>query len=78
MTNETTVSARERVTGDVAAALGIGPGELTDDTNLLDAGLDSVRIMALIEKWRRAGHEDLDLPVLAEDPVLGSWIALLE
>ncbi|MET8778938.1 phosphopantetheine-binding protein [Nocardia sp. NPDC050713] len=78
MTNENTaVADRERVIGDVAAALGVRPDELTHETNLLDAGLDSVRIMSLVEKWRAAGHAHIDFPTLAADPVLGSWLEAL-
>lgn len=72
-----TLADRDRVIADVATALGVDPAELTDDTNLLDAGLDSVRIMSLVEKWRAAGHEDVDFPTLAADPVLGSWLEVL-
>ncbi|MFD3705562.1 phosphopantetheine-binding protein [Nocardia sp. NPDC058658] len=67
----------EQVIGDVAGVLGVDPAELTTQTDLLDAGLDSVRIMSLVEKWRSAGHADIDFPTLAGDPVLGSWIELL-
>lgn len=78
MTNENTaIDDRQRVIDDVATALGVRPDELTDETNLLDAGLDSVRIMSLVEKWRAAGHEDIDFPTLASDPVLGSWLEVL-
>ncbi|MFI6866085.1 phosphopantetheine-binding protein [Nocardia sp. NPDC050406] len=78
MSNENTaVSERQRVIDDVAAALGVSADELTDETNLLDAGLDSVRIMSLVEKWRAAGYEHVDFPSLAADPVLGSWIDVL-
>ncbi|MFC9999086.1 phosphopantetheine-binding protein [Nocardia sp. NPDC127526] len=76
MTNETTALS-ERVIEDVAAALGVGADELTVETNLLDAGLDSVRIMSLVEKWRADGFEHVDFPSLAADPVLGSWIDVL-
>nr|WP_067541674.1 phosphopantetheine-binding protein [Nocardia crassostreae] len=62
---------------DVAAALGIDASELDDETNLLDAGLDSVRIMSLVEKWRADGFEHVDFPSLAAAPVLGSWIDVL-
>lgn len=78
MTNENTaVADRQRVIDEVAAVLGVSPAELTDETNLLDAGLDSVRIMSLVEKWRSAGHEHIDFPTLASDPVLGSWLEVL-
>ncbi|MBL1074665.1 isochorismatase [Nocardia sp. 2] len=78
MTEQTTAPAdRERVINDVATALGVSPAELTDDTNLLDAGMDSVRIMSLVEKWRSAGYEHIDFPTLAADPVLSAWIEAL-
>jgi aryl carrier-like protein len=67
----------EQIITDVAAVLGVDRSELAADTDLLDAGLDSVRIMSLVEKWRSAGHADIDFPTLAGDPVLGSWIELL-
>ncbi|WP_446224588.1 phosphopantetheine-binding protein [Nocardia sp. IBHARD005] len=67
----------EQVIADVATALGVEVAELSAETDLLDAGLDSVRIMSLVEKWRGAGHADIDFPTLAGDPVLGSWIELL-
>ncbi|TCJ94569.1 phosphopantetheine-binding protein [Nocardia alba] len=67
----------EQIITDVAAVLGVDRSELDTDTDLLDAGLDSVRIMSLVEKWRSAGHADIDFPTLAGDPVLGSWIELL-
>lgn len=65
------------VIADVATALGADPAELSADTDLLDAGLDSVRIMSLVEKWRSAGYAHIDFPSLAGDPVLGSWTELL-
>ncbi|MEV0063885.1 phosphopantetheine-binding protein [Nocardia sp. NPDC050718] len=67
----------DQVIGDVATALGVDPAELTADTDLLDAGLDSVRIMSLVEKWRSDGYAHIDFPTLAGDPVLGSWIEQL-
>ncbi|WP_033289504.1 phosphopantetheine-binding protein [Amycolatopsis jejuensis] len=66
----------EQVHADVADLLGCGPGELTPDTDLTDLGLDSMRIMGLVEKWRTA-YPQLEFPDLAEDPRLGSWTKLL-
>lgn len=78
MTNEsTTVTDRDRFIRDVAEVMGVAPGELSTDTNLLDAGLDSVRIMQLVEKWRSEGHETVDPMLLAGDPVLDSWLEVL-
>lgn len=66
--------AREQVVADIAAILGVPPAELTDDTNLLDAGLDSIRLMSLVEKWRAAGSAGADFVNLASDPVVGLWV----
>ncbi|MGW0184071.1 phosphopantetheine-binding protein [Nocardia sp. NPDC003345] len=78
MTNEsTTAPDRERFIRDVAEVMGVAPEELSTDTNLLDAGLDSVRIMQLVEKWRAEGHETVDPMLLAGDPVLDSWLEVL-
>ncbi|MFF2085763.1 phosphopantetheine-binding protein [Nocardia sp. NPDC058176] len=75
MSEETTTTVdRETVIADIAAALGVEPGELTEDTNLFDAGLDSVRLMQLVEKWRSAGAPQADFVTLAADPVLGLWL----
>lgn len=77
--SEETATTVDRVTviADIAAALGVEPGELTEDTNLFDAGLDSVRLMQLVEKWRTAGAPEADFVTLAADPVLGLWLDIL-
>ncbi|MFC4158681.1 isochorismatase family protein [Chitinimonas lacunae] len=62
---------------DVAALLQIPASDLHDDDNLLFAGLDSIRLMSLIERWRRAGAT-LAFIDLAERPTLQDWWQLLE
>lgn len=66
--------AREQIIEDIAVLLGVPPAELTDDTNLLDAGLDSIRLMSLVEKWRAAGSAGADFVNLASEPVVGVWV----
>lgn len=68
----------ERVRKDVADLLACDPSEIDPAEDLLDRGLDSVRLMALVERWREAGAADLEFPDLAEQPELGHWITLLE
>ncbi|GAA1221744.1 phosphopantetheine-binding protein [Prauserella alba] len=65
------------VRADVADLLGRDAGDIGADENLLDAGLDSIRIMSLIERWRAAGADTVEFPDLAERPELGRWISLL-
>ncbi len=50
--------------------------EPMDDENLLDYGLDSVRMMALAARWRKV-HGDIDFVMLAKNPTLDAWWALL-
>mgnify|MGYP002865411166 FL=1 len=68
------VLTRDRIIGDIADVLQLEPGDIGDETNVVDIGLDSVRLMSLIERWRAAGAVQADLVALASDPVVGSWV----
>lgn len=61
---------------NIANSLQVSADELQDDDSLLDWGLDSIRIMSLLEGWRRAGLE-INFMTLAEQPTLAAWWALL-
>ncbi|MCS2166825.1 isochorismatase [Scandinavium manionii] len=50
--------------------------EPLDDENLIDYGLDSVRMMALAARWRKI-HGDIDFVMLAKNPTIDGWWALL-
>ncbi|AVM00195.1 isochorismatase [Gordonia iterans] len=65
---------RNTIVADLAEVLDVPVEQLDDDTNVLDLGLDSVRLMSLIERWRAAGAQRADIAVLAADPVIGSWV----
>lgn len=67
---------RETVIGDIAAALDRPIDAVGDELNLLDEGLDSIRIMGLVERWRSAGAAEVDFPTLAADPTVGHWVAV--
>lgn len=47
-----------------------------DDENLVDAGLDSIRVMGLIEDWRERGHA-VTFADLAADPTIRGFHAAL-
>ncbi|GAA0998279.1 hypothetical protein GCM10009551_066680 [Nocardiopsis tropica] len=67
----------EQVRADVAELLRCAPHEIADDENLFDRGLDSVRVMTLIQRWRDAGSADIEFPDLAEQPELAHWQRLV-
>ncbi|MCD7438549.1 phosphopantetheine attachment domain protein [Streptomyces lincolnensis] len=61
---------------DLAEFLHQQPDEVDLDENPLDAGLDSLRITTLAERWRTAGAE-VSFVELAERTSFGSWWQLL-
>lgn len=68
---------RDALRAWVAAALQTAPADLPDDANLLERGLDSIRLMAFVEAWREAGRE-VSFVALAERPTLRDWWSLLQ
>nr|WP_042191327.1 phosphopantetheine-binding protein [Kibdelosporangium sp. MJ126-NF4]CTQ97225.1 Isochorismatase (EC 3.3.2.1) of siderophore biosynthesis [Kibdelosporangium sp. MJ126-NF4] len=60
----------------LADLLEVPADQLGDDDNLLDHGLDSIRIMSLVDVWREAGVE-VSFIELAEEPTLAHWRTLL-
>lgn len=64
----TLVALRRRV----AELLQLEPGEFTDEDLLTDFGLDSVRLMTLLEDLRTEGHQ-IDFDALAEHVTLSAW-----
>ncbi|GAA2350562.1 hypothetical protein GCM10009854_30460 [Saccharopolyspora halophila] len=67
----------EDVRAQVAELLFEDPAELADDEELIDWGLDSVRVMTLVEQWRKQGVQ-VTFADLAERPTLADWWAVLE
>ncbi|MEU6357587.1 phosphopantetheine-binding protein [Streptomyces sp. NPDC047072] len=67
----------EQIRADVADCLGEDPADIPVDENLVDHGLDSVRVMALLERWRREYGVCADFADLAEKPAVEAWAALL-
>ncbi|MGA5563325.1 phosphopantetheine-binding protein [Streptomyces platensis] len=67
----------EQIRRDVADSLGEDPTDIPLDENLVDYGLDSVRIMALVERWRREHGVEIGFVNLAEQPAIEAWAPLL-
>ncbi|MEC8849698.1 MAG: isochorismatase family protein [Pseudomonadota bacterium] len=61
---------------EVAEQIGMAPALLADDDDLLLMGLDSVRLMSLMERWKLRGLR-AEFAELAENPTLHGWLACL-
>ncbi|MFK0117883.1 amino acid adenylation domain-containing protein [Streptomyces sp. NPDC090994] len=60
----------------LASVLDLSPDAVHDDDNLIALGLDSITLMKLAARWRRAGA-DLTFGALAAHPTPAAWHALL-
>jgi bifunctional isochorismate lyase/aryl carrier protein len=66
----------DTIRAQIAELLGEDAGQIADDDNLIDWGLDSIRLMTLVERWRAAGAL-VELSDLAERPTIAAWAELL-
>ncbi|OBA93705.1 non-ribosomal peptide synthetase [Mycobacteriaceae bacterium 1482268.1] len=71
-----TPSGPQDVLTEVAELLGVEPGELDPEADLIASGLDSIRMMSLSGRWRRQGI-DIGFATLAANPTVNAWINLL-
>lgn len=62
--------------GHVAALLGVPAAQVSTTDDLVDQGLDSVRLMTLVERLRAEGA-DVDFVDLAEHFTLEGWVGVL-
>ncbi|MDR1431790.1 MAG: phosphopantetheine-binding protein [Propionibacteriaceae bacterium] len=63
------IELAERLRRDIAETLGYSDFDITED--LTGVGLDSIRLMVLIERWRADGVEISFLDALAAPTALG-------
>ncbi|MEV0194789.1 phosphopantetheine-binding protein [Kitasatospora purpeofusca] len=66
----------DRIRQDVADVLQVDPGDLEDDELLLEQGMDSIRLMTLVQQWRDTGTE-VTFVDLAGRATLTRWWELL-
>lgn len=62
----------ERMRADIARQLGEAPEDIGDDDDLMDLGLDSMRVLGLVMKWGETGLA-LEFSHLAEHTTLAGW-----
>lgn len=67
----------DQALADIADLLDLEPGELDHELDLRDQGMDSVRVMELVERWRSAGVGKVDFIQLAEDQRVTHWVGVL-
>lgn len=65
-----------RLRADVARILQTDESEIADTDNLIDHGLDSIRLMSLIQEWQAAGAT-VTFEQLAEYPEINHWHRLI-
>ncbi|SDM69183.1 AMP-binding protein [Allokutzneria albata] len=65
-----------QVRADIAEFLLMEPEELADDLDLYDAGLDSVRMLTIVDRWREYGV-DVSFAELMEKPTVADWWSML-
>ena len=68
---------RALMRADIAELLDCDPVEIEEGVNLLDLGLDSLRIMQLTERWSHSADVPVDFASLAEEPELAAWVRLV-
>lgn len=67
----------EQLRADVARMIGEPPEEIALDDNLLDWGLDSMRLLSLLIDWNEAGLK-LDISELSEHTTLNGWWRVIQ
>ncbi|MDD2868683.1 phosphopantetheine-binding protein [Neomegalonema sp.] len=67
----------ERMRADVAAKIHEEPDAVSDHENLMDLGLDSMRLMELTLLWRELGTA-AGFAEFAEKSTLAEWWALVQ
>ncbi|WP_394821657.1 phosphopantetheine-binding protein [Pendulispora albinea] len=67
----------ERMRADIAAMVHEDPSAIGDEDNLMDLGLDSMRAMNLVVRWRDAMGVPLEFTDLAEHVTLAGWWAVV-
>lgn len=67
----------ERMRADIARMVHESPENIELDDNLMDLGLDSMRVLNLIVTWNESGL-GLDFSEIAEHSTLAGWWSVVE
>ncbi|MHC5148101.1 phosphopantetheine-binding protein [Stenotrophomonas sp. PS02301] len=66
-----------RMRADIAEMLGEAPEDISTEENLMDLGLDSMRVLGLVLAWGNTGIA-LEFSHLAEHATLGGWWTVVQ
>lgn len=66
----------ERVREEIAQLAEVPVTDVTEDVNLMDLGLDSLRAISLAQRWMNDGIP-VEFSELAEEPTLRHWWSVL-
>ena len=69
-------ASAEQLQAQIADLLDEPADSFGPDDDLIDVGLDSIRLMTLVEQWRSAGVR-LGFVELAERPTVNGWWSLI-
>lgn len=69
-------STKDELRREIGALIGEGTPEIAGSDNLLDLGMDSMRVMTLATRWSGTGIP-LGFVDLIENPTLDAWWELL-
>lgn len=67
----------EQLRAQIAEVLDEPADSFGPDDDLFDVGLDSIRLMTLVERWR-SGGVPLAFVELAEQPTVNGWWSLIQ
>lgn len=77
MTISNTPLSLEQMRREIAEMLHEDPSDILDDDNLMDLGLDSMRVMTLVLRWNKAGAA-VEFSDMAAVATLAQWWALVQ
>lgn len=77
MNNSIKSISKENFISDISNALSIGEDDVNLTDNPFEAGIDSLRLMVLIEKWRVQGI-NIFFGELAEKQSIQAWWSLIQ
>jgi aryl carrier-like protein len=68
---------RDAIRAGILAVLDAPPAVLADDDDLVDVGLDSLGVMALVAQWQARGAAVAFEDLVEVEPTIAAWARVL-